>query len=785
MPQLKENAFTFVSQALPEETFTVVRFSGEEGLSTLYSFEILMISEKEDIDLTTVLQKPATFTIKGSFSGGEDLPFHGILSAFEQMHQADTYFFYRAELRPRLWWLTLTHHNQVFLDKRVDQFLGEVLKDGGLAPGLDFALQFQGKYQPWEYVCQYGESHFGFVSRWMEREGVYYWFEQGKQSEKMIASDTLIAHAPLPGHETFLYSPPSGLDATGVGKVIKRFTLKQSPLPKNVLLKDYNYMKPRLDLEGKAAIQDKGRGEIYLYGENFPSKSEGDRLARMRAEEFRCREKIFHGLSSIPALRPGYTFQMQRHYRGEFNQSYLTTHVRHEGSQERYLLSGLGLTDLDAKDELFYRNTFQCIPAATQFRPPRTTPKPRMAGALTARIDAAGSGKYAELDEYGRYKVVLPFDLSGRHDGKASCWLRMIQPYSGPDHGLHFPLHKGCEVMLHFIDGDPNRPIIAGAAPNPENPSQVNDASESTCKLTTAGGNKMHIEDQEGSQHIHLASPTADSHLILGAIPAGASGGDHGQAERDHQQAAGDHAQAGTDHGTASSDHSQAEDDHQQVEQDHEQVAENREKINELEEKMQENKKEGQAGKLWGVSISTSKWLKVEAEVSNKAILGNDFTFIGGGEEKIVAGISADAHLISKFGFTAAVQGEWAPQRLNMHLTHSKLETEVNQLSGSVNTLQGNQATIVGELTNLRGDHNNLSGSVNTLRGDHNRLDGTVNTLSGDLNRLDGTVNTLRGDHNQLEGTVNTLRGDHNALAGSVNQLSSENNTIAAVIILM
>jgi len=131
MPVLKENAFTFVSKALPENTFTVARFSGEEGLSMLYRFEILLVSELDDVDLSAVLQNPATLTVKGMLTGGEDLPFHGILSAFEQMHQADGYVFYRAELRPKVWWLTLTHHNQVFLNKSPDQFLAEVLQDGG------------------------------------------------------------------------------------------------------------------------------------------------------------------------------------------------------------------------------------------------------------------------------------------------------------------------------------------------------------------------------------------------------------------------------------------------------------------------------------------------------------------------------------------------------------------------------------------------------------------------------------------------------------------------------
>ncbi len=473
MPKLKDNAFTFESRALPRDAFTVVRFVGEEGLSSLYHFDILLVSEQEQIDLAAVLQNPATFTIKGNVPGGGDLPFHGILSNFEQMHQSDGYVFYRAELCPKLWWLTLTHHNQVFLGKKVENFLTEVLRDGGLSPGVDFEFRLQGRYAEWEYVCQYGESHFGFVSRWMERDGLYYWFEQGESSEKMIVSDTLIAHTPLSGHETFVYSQPSGLDAAEAGRVVKRFTLSQRPLPRNVLLKDYNYRKPSLELEGKAQVQAKGRGEVYLYGEHFLDKIEGDQLARIRADELRCAEQVFHGLSSIPAVRPGYVFTLTRHYSEAFNQRYLTTLVRHEGSQARYLLSGLGIRELDNVEGLFYRNTFRCIPAAIQFRPPRTTPKPRISGTISAMVDAAGSGKYAELDEQGRYKVIMPFDLSGRFEGKASAYLRMMQPYAGPSQGMHFPLHKGTEVLLTFTAGDPDRPVIIGAVTNPNTKSPI------------------------------------------------------------------------------------------------------------------------------------------------------------------------------------------------------------------------------------------------------------------------------------------------------------------------
>lgn len=513
MPQLSEYAFLFESQAVSKNTFAVARFHGEEGLSQLYSFEILLVSEKADLDLEAILQLPAVFTIKSQHG---DLPYHGILASFEQLHKADAYVFYRAVLRPKLWWLTLTHHNQVFLNKKLDQFLTDVLQDGGLSPGLDFEFRLKGQYPVWDYLCQYSESHFDFLSRWLERDGLYYWFEQGDQGEKLIASDTLIAHTAMPGREGFHYAPPTGLDSAHADEVIKAFTLKRTPMPKSLLVKDYNYEKPGLDLTSRALVADKGRGEIYIYGEHFKDLAEGGRLAQVRADEWKCREQTFHGMSNVPAVRPGYVFHLDRHYRDDFNQTYLTTAMRHEGSQERYLLTGLGVRGLSDTDNLFYRNHFESIPSTVQFRPARATEKPRIHGTISAKIDAAGSGQYAELDSQGRYKVILPFDLSGRSGGKASAFVRMMQPYAGADMGFHAPLHKDTEVLLSFIDGDPDRPVIAGAIPNPETPGPVNDGNQSMVRLKSGGGNVIHMEDQEGSQRILLHSPTAGAFIRVG-----------------------------------------------------------------------------------------------------------------------------------------------------------------------------------------------------------------------------------------------------------------------------
>ena len=514
MAFLSEERFTFTSQGLPPDTFGVIRFEGHEGLSLCYRFVVELVSSNMEMDLDLVLSSPATFTIKRP---GGDLPFHGILSEFEQLQAFGDYGFYRAELVPKLWWLRLTFHNQVFLDKSVPEIMTEVLKDGGLTAGRDFELRLQGDYPSREYVCQYNESHFAFVNRWMEREGMYYFFEQNDDGEKMVVTDTMISHSIMPQGSSLRYSPPSGLEAAHRDEIVHSFVCRQMPLPAGVELKDYNYRTPNQALTAKAEVSPTGRGEVYIYGLHFKTEEEGQALAAIRSQALLSRERIFMGESSAGWLRPGYVFSLTDHYRAEFNQEYLTVEVTHRGNQAGYLISGLRDALAGAEEKLHYSNEFTLIPSSVQFRPDLETQPSKINGTMNARIDAAGSGKYAELDHQGRYKVILPFDLSGRSRGKASAFLRMAQPYAGSDHGMHFPLHKGTEVLLTFIDGNPDRPIIAGAVPNPETSSPVNDANQTRNVIQTAGGNQIYMEDQENNQRVLFSSPSENSWLRMGS----------------------------------------------------------------------------------------------------------------------------------------------------------------------------------------------------------------------------------------------------------------------------
>ncbi len=512
MAYQEERHFSFVSSAFPEDTFSVVGFRGLEGISRLYEFEITLGSSDPDLDIGKILKNSIVLKI---FRDDKEISFHGIPAYFEQLQEVDDLVFYRTLLVPRLWLADQRHENQLFLDKKIPEIIEEILRQAGLA-GNDYEFHLNRHYKTWEYVCQYHETDFDFISRWMEREGIYYYFKQTEGAEKIIITDTSSVHQELPEDATIYYSPPSAMLPTEE-EVINEFVCRQTRLPQKVILKDYNYRKPSLEIQGEAQVDSESRGIVYFYGEHFKTPEEGNELARIRAEEILCREQLFFGESTAAVMRSGYLFELEDHYRDSFNQKYLLLEIEHEGRQSGHLISGIQKEPDSDESTLVYHNKFVAIPAKLQFRPERKTEKPRFNGTINAKIDAAGDGQYAEIDKWGRYKVILPFDMTGKSGGKASRWIRMAQPYAGQGFGMHFPLHKGTEVLLTFVNGDPDRPIIAGSVPNPETMSPVTGENQTRNIIRTGGGNEIAIEDNAGGQLIKMSSPTEKSFIRIGA----------------------------------------------------------------------------------------------------------------------------------------------------------------------------------------------------------------------------------------------------------------------------
>ncbi len=757
MAEIADKRFKFESSALPAETFAVVRFRGEEGLSRCYRFELELVAEEADLDLAAVLAAPVTFTILRTVG---DIPFHGILAGFEQLHQMDNYVFYRAVLVPKLWWLGLTHHNQVFLNQTVPQILETCLKDGGLS-SLDFELRLQKEYPAWEYICQYRESHLAFVSRWMEREGIYYYFEQGSGGEKVILTDTKVAHGAMPDGETLHYSSPSGLQHFHREEILFELRCLQQTLPKSVVLKDYNYETPSLELSGQADVAPQGRGEVYLYGEHFRTPTEGAALAGVRAEELRCRERVFAGSSTVPYLRPGYTFQVPDHYRADFNGTYLTTALTHEGSQAAYLLAGLGGELTAGEREPYYRNTFEAVPAGVQYRPARVTAKARLYGTLNAKVDGAGSGQYAELDGQGRYKVVLPFDVSGRKDGKASAWVRMMQPYAGAGHGMHFPLHKGTEVLLTFIDGDPDRPVIAGAVPNAETPSVVKDANQTMATIQTGGSNKIAIEDKAGSERILMHVPKQGSFIRIGMPNDPPPGGGPPEPPT-------------TPPPTTATTPPPHDEDYDELSQ----------KVSELEKEIN------------GIKAETDGDLEFKCHNKKESISGNSFTMVIGAEESIYLGNYTHIKLVSAIDMTVGLSlefkvawawafnveghGRFAPKKSEFIIDKTHLTGRKVDLEGEITHLRGNQQTLVGEVSQLAGQTSVLAGSTERLAGSVSRLSGNVSYLAAVTDEIRAEANIVNGEQAQMIiEDINTVVNNTALITDQTNLIGVSLNSVA------
>ncbi len=501
---------------IEDNTLEVVEFKGMDTLSKPYEFKILCASSDGGLASRRMSRRSATLKI--SWAKWEN-SYSGVLFAFQKMQTVDKLTFYIATLSPRLRLLELTQHNQVFLKMSLPEILDSVLKECGVR---QYDIRFTGEHPKMEYVCQYNETHFNFISRWMEHSGVYYFFDETDNGEKLIITDSKIAHTPL-SSQAFPFRQASGMDDGEKLRSIFVLTREDRIVPKEIVLKDYNYQRPDIELLVTAQVDPEGVGRTYSYGDHFPTTDQGKVLAKIRAEELLCGKTIFHGQGGCLPFRTGRLYSLSGHPDDGFNTSYLLTSVEHSGRTSSPLVSGVG-TGVEFKDNYGYRNVFAALPGDGQFRPARTAVKTKIEGMINAVVDAEGSGQYAELDEQGRYKVRLPFDLANEPAGHASHWLRMAQPYAGENYGMHFPLHKGTGVMLAFVNADPDRPFITSAVHDGEKANPIRGNNARFGGIKSAANNQLVFNDTEGQETAALWSPYHNSGIAVGAVKNGGGG---------------------------------------------------------------------------------------------------------------------------------------------------------------------------------------------------------------------------------------------------------------------
>ena len=514
--------FDFISDATGGDKFTVISFQGHEEISRPYQYNIeLKAPTSALIDLDDVLENRARFIYE---LNGVEYPVNGILASFEEYRTVlqDTY--YRAVLVPKLWKLSIYKTNEIFYQPGEGSDAGQTLVDiitqvfeRAEFSSIDFDISgLQGDLLKREYICQYNESNLNFISRLLENEGIFYYFEQSDTEEKVVFMN----------NQDYLDVGGAALkfDVAAMTKnqddCVHAWCCRKQRLPNNVVVRDYNPEEPSLDVSDTANIDQMGEGTEYIYGKNVVSDLEATYISEIRAQEINCRKTQFFGESSVSRLRAGYLFSLSYMENEKYDgQEYLTVSVDHEGQN----LDMSQSQSIDSKATPQYQNSFVAIPygdtADTQFRPQRITPKPRITGTLHARIDGELDSEYAQLDEQGRYKVNLPFDFQNENhtEGLASARIRMIQPYAGENRGMQFPMIRGTEVLLSFVDGDPDRPMIAGAISTPSLPGPVSADNQSESVIQTGGKNKIRFEDKMGSERVMMESPTANSWVRIGA----------------------------------------------------------------------------------------------------------------------------------------------------------------------------------------------------------------------------------------------------------------------------
>jgi len=492
------------SGAFPDEYLRLHGVWGHEAISRLFEYD-LVFSRTGDVpftfaELDKLMGAPCAVTL-GPRPGDV---VHGVLQSVSFIDAARTVApRYRARLVPTAWLLTLAKPNRLFQNLTIPALLESVLGQYGLAKGNDFEIRATNPGPAHEYIVQFDESDWDFLQRWMEHEGLSYWFEHGASAEKLVIADASQHATEIDDPKVLSYRERNNL-STGRIATVWDFGFEQKRIPARVAVFDYNYRNPGVDLFVKQDVDTKrGFGSVFHYGEHFKDNDQGKAIATARAERHLAERVTFRGATDCARFRVGHYFELDGHHHDELDQKYLITEIHHgagvplpadDPALEVGSTPKAGAIDLAPQR---YRARFAAIPLTTPFRPERVTRIPRIDGVLHAHVEADGAGEYAQIDSVGRYKVRLPFDGGAAKGSKASRWIRMAQPYAGAGYGSHFPLHKGAEVLLVHVNGDPDRPIIVASVPNAHTVTPSTSANATQSVIHTASGLRIEMEDRQ------------------------------------------------------------------------------------------------------------------------------------------------------------------------------------------------------------------------------------------------------------------------------------------------
>ncbi|MFO0617557.1 MAG: type VI secretion system tip protein TssI/VgrG [Polyangiaceae bacterium] len=492
---MSEHRFLFHIDGCDAELH-VVRFAAREGISELFHLEIIVATEAA-LSFADIADKPALLTM----CGDDDRHIHGRVERLRLGDTGKRFTTYALTIVPRA---SRLHHRsdcRIFQELTAPQIIEKVLVGAGLASGDDFRLSLQGTYPVREYCVQYRETDFAFVSRLMEAEGIHYFFEHAEDKHVLVLADAPSSAQPIAGEASVLFRPSAG--AMMKTEHIRTFHLTEQIRSGKVTVRDWNFTKPAMLLEGTASAAANTGLELYDFPNEYQVAGDGSAIAKHRLEERSSLLALGDGEGGVTRLTPGFTFTLTEHPREALNASFLVTRVEHQGVEPI-------MGEVADHAETIYQNRFECIPAATPFHPPLITPRPTIKGVQSA-IVTGPAGEEIHTDEHGRVKVQFHWDRLGKKDDKSSCWMRVSQLWAGESWGGMFIPRVGHEVLVDFMDGDPDRPVIVGRVYHGTNVPPYalpGNKTRSTIKSNSTpgggGSNELRFEDRKGSEEIYL-----------------------------------------------------------------------------------------------------------------------------------------------------------------------------------------------------------------------------------------------------------------------------------------
>jgi type VI secretion system secreted protein VgrG len=482
----------------------LMAFKGTEAISHPFSFNLDLASEDANLSFDEIVGRPMAFSLRLSDRSKERV-FHGIIRRFSVLPHDRRLFRYRAELVPWLWLLTKTRDCRIHQRLSVPEILQETFSRLGFA---DYQIKLTGEYLQNEYCVQYRESAFHFVSRLMEQEGIFYFFQHTPERHILVLADSPSAHSPCQIQSRAAFYPVYKTTLWDEEDCITEFQPQSHVHSATFAMKDYDFESPATQLLSESSSMNKQRGtpelEIFSYPGGFRRRSEGFRLADLRLQSDAAANAVISGSGGCRTFESGRTFELTDHPRRDLNTHYVLTSVHHS-AQAPEIFSSEGESDS-------YRNSFTVIPKAIPYRPPALSPRPVIQGCQTGVVTGP-EGEEIHTDKYGRVKVHFHWDRHSPLDAGSSCWIRVTQAWAGRNFGSIWIPRIGQEVIVDFLDGDPDRPIITGAVYNadqihpadlPDNKMRSGFHSQSTETDSPAQYNQMRFDDTPGKEEVRI-----------------------------------------------------------------------------------------------------------------------------------------------------------------------------------------------------------------------------------------------------------------------------------------